>query len=430
MDDTSPKHVKDDRRFSFTVAAINAIKPPAKGLAWYRDAKQPGLSLCVLPSGRRTFYFRHRGFPTPLQVAAFKLGVFPGCSIDLARAKAAAALTNINEGRDPKRDRRESLTPNKTVGDLWADYFEHYAKPNKKSWRSDERQWNAYLKPEFEKTDHATLTRDQVLMFRDKLREKSGLYTANRVMSLLRSIYSKTDENETRINPARRTKIKGESSRARFVQSDEFPRLFQALDALEKTGPSGVRHSQFFKLLLFTGARRANAQGMRWAHINLEAATWTIPGTEFKNGKPHTIALVPEAVAILKKRREILPKDCAWVFPARGKSGHMEEPKTVWKQVLKSAGIEGLRLHDLRRTHGSVMAAGNTGLPIIGKALGHRSQSTTAIYTPLDLKPVREAVSAAVRLMLDFANPKPQAPKRKNKKSKKGESDRDSTRRE
>ena len=87
----------------------------------------------------------------------------------------------------------------------------------------------------------------------------------------------------------------------------------------------------------------------------------------------------------------------------RKPDAHVTEPKTVWKNILARAGIEGLRIHDLRRTHGSWQAAGGASLHIIGKTLGHRNHSTTKIYSQLDLDPVRASMTAAVSAMLDTA---------------------------
>lgn len=65
--------------------------------------------------------------------------------------------------------------------------------------------------------------------------------------------------------------------------------------------------------------------------------------------------------------------------------------------------MRDLRLHDLRRTHGSWMAANGASLPMIGKALGHKNPSTTAIYARLNLDPVRLAVAQASTALMATA---------------------------
>jgi integrase len=122
-----------------------------------------------------------------------------------------------------------------------------------------------------------------------------------------------------------------------------------------------------------TGARRANVQAMRWEEINWQALTWRIPET--KSGEPVTLPLSPQAVAILENRKAGSKSE--WVFPSTGATGHLVEPKTAWKRILKNAatiqvknwlranrgkseadfakefpnaGFQDLRIHDLRRT--------------------------------------------------------------------------------
>jgi len=136
---------------------------------------------------------------------------------------------------------------------------------------------------------------------------------------------------------------------------------------------------------------------MTWAEVNLERATWTIPET--KAGHPQTVALVPEAVTILSRRRAGAGAS-PFVFASWGGTGHYQEPKSAWKRILKNAGITDLHLHDLRRTLGSWQAAQGASLSIIGKSLGHRNVSTTAIYSRLNLDPVRRSVEQATRAML------------------------------
>jgi integrase len=189
---------------------------------------------------------------------------------------------------------------------------------------------------------------------------------------------------------------------------------------------------------------------MSWADINLDRADWIIPGQTTKNKDPITVALVPEAVAILRSRKP--EKAATFVFPGTGKSGHIENPSHAWDRLLDrdeamqlaarineagetfhlnfedpemphyddlttslqkaremaaklnidttGARLVNIRPHDLRRTLGSWQAAAGASLPIIGKSLGHSSYGATLIYSRLNLDPVRASVNAATRAML------------------------------
>ena len=92
-----------------------------------------------------------------------------------------------------------------------------------------------------------------------------------------------------------------------------------------------------------------------------------------------------------------------FVFPGEGVTKHIVEPKKAWATLLKAAGIENLRIHDLRRTLGSWQARTGASLPIIGKSLNHKTHQATAIYARLDLDPVRQSVNTATAAMMEAA---------------------------
>ncbi len=114
--------------------------------------------------------------------------------------------------------------------------------------------------------------------------------------------------------------------------------------------------------------------------------------------------LVEPVIEILQARQG---NDSPFVFPGRkSESGHLMEPKRAWKRICQAAGIDGARIHDLRRTMGSWQAKTGASLPIIGKSLNHKSASTTTIYARLDLDPVRSAMEKATEAMLEVGNGK------------------------
>jgi integrase len=164
----------------------------------------------------------------------------------------------------------------------------------------------------------------------------------------------------------------------------ELPEFFKQLAA---DTSQDFRH--FVLLSLLTGARRNNVLAMRWQDIDLATSTWRIPNT--KNDEPHVVALVPEAVEILKARK---PRSSDYVISAASKAGYMTPPKKRWASLLKRAGIQGLRIHDLRRSLGSWKTITGSSLAIIGKSLGHKSADATMIYARLAQHP-----STATRLL-------------------------------
>jgi integrase len=185
-----------------------------------------------------------------------------------------------------------------------------------------------------------------------------------------------------------------EQQRERFLQADELPRFFAALQAEPN---ETIR--DFILICLLTGARRSNVQAMKWSDVNLQRGTWTIAAEEAKAGDALTVHLPARAIAILSDRKS-KTNGSPYVFASYGRTGHLAEPKAAWKALLERAGIEDLRIHDLRRTLGSWQAAMGASLPIIGKTLGHKNVATTAIYSRLNIDPVRQSVDAATAAML------------------------------
>ena len=87
---------------------------------------------------------------------------------------------------------------------------------------------------------------------------------------------------------------------------------------------------------LFTGARKGNVLAMRWEEVNFDRATWTIPMTQ--HGESHPIPLVAPAWEVLRVRQTRIKSP--WVFPGRGVTGHLVEPKKAWYRILERAEID------------------------------------------------------------------------------------------
>lgn len=137
---------------------------------------------------------------------------------------------------------------------------------------------------------------------------------------------------------------------------------------------------------------------MQWSEINFVDSTWRIPLT--KNRIPQNVPLVKPAMDILNARRKTISENEPFVFPGKGKTGHLVEPKKTWANILASSKITNLRIHDLRRTMGSWQAKTGASLTVIGKGLNHKSVQTTAIYARLDIDPVRDSMNTATDAML------------------------------
>jgi integrase len=379
-----------DRKFNFTRERIEALPNPTSGQrAYYYDTKVRGLAVAVSPMGKKVFLVYRKVAGRPERIT---IGPFVDLSIEQARNRAEQLNADIAMGENPAAHRRR-IRDEATLKELFATYLEHHAKPFKRTWADDEAMFNLHL-ASWQVRKISSIRKIDIVTLHGKIGRNSGPYAANRVVELLCSMFNRGREwGWSGENPAAGVKAFPELKRERFMDGEELRRFFQGLgQELNAT----IR--DYILLSLLTGARRRNVQAMRWAEIKWDRATWTIPAAKAKAGEAISIALSPVAMRLLESRKTDSIGE--WVFPGRGKSGHLEEPKTAWKRILKRAKLSDLRLHDLRRTLGSWQAATGASLPIIGKSLGHKSLTATQIYARLDLDPVRASVNKATDAML------------------------------
>lgn len=230
----------------------------------------------------------------------------------------------------------------------------------------------------------------------------SKKHTANRSLDQMKAVinFGRKRELISCENPCLGIDKFPTKSRERLIQpGDEFARFAKALSE-----EPNEDWQDFFWLSLFVAARRANVLSMAWCDISFELETWTIPIT--KNGDSQSVPLTPLAMEILQKRYKTSTKHPVFVFPSDRKSRktgeltHLKNPKEAWRRILCRAGISDLRIHDLRRTAGSYMAIQGVSPTIIGKALGHRSATATAMYARLTQDPVRQALIKAQSTLL------------------------------
>ena len=371
-------------RFPFTIKRLQELPSPAAGRVYHYDTKAAGLCLCVTKAGAKTFYLYRKIDGRPERV---RLGKFPEVSVDDARDAVAEMVGEIAKGRDPAAERR-ARRASPTLADLFSYWMEFYAKPKKRTWEADERQYSMYLK-KWEGRKLSAITEADVQRLQLHIAETKGRYIANKVLNLVRAMYNRANKiGYTGANPAADIDKYPEEKRDRFIRREEMRVFFEALaDEPNET----IR--DYFLACLFIGARKSNVLGMRWEDIDFDTLTWRIPDT--KSGNPVVVPLVGITVSMLRARREAA-NGSPWVFPSYGKTGHLVEPKKAWKRIITRAGLVDVRPHDLRRSLGSYMVMTGAGLPVVGKMLGHTQPATTAIYSRLEVDPVRVAAERAV----------------------------------
>ncbi|TFF37938.1 tyrosine-type recombinase/integrase [Mucilaginibacter psychrotolerans] len=384
------------KTFNFTKPALIALKLPDSGSRiYYRDTREKGLILDVRASGTKSFYLYKKIDGRPERLF---LGSFPDISVENARKAASVLKGQIASGKNPQQEKR-NIRDEMTFQKLFDEYMSRYSKQHKETWKQDEDVIQNHFSHFLHKKISA-ISKNEVQRTHVRIGQHNGTYAANNAVARLRAIFNKAIEwGWQGKNPAEGIQEFKEVSRDRFMQPEELPRFFAALNEEETT----IRHYTW--LLLLTGSRKSKVTAMRWADIRWHQQEWHIPNT--KNGDPIIIPLTPQAMEILNERWQKALVECGqsakkpkWVFPSKkSKTGHIACPAHSWKKLLETAEIENFRMHDLRRTLGSYQAITGASLQIIGKSLGHRSPEATLIYARLHLDPVRAAVEKATDAM-------------------------------
>lgn len=364
--------------------------PEGRARADYPDDTTPMLILRAARSGGLVWTVKYRVGRTQRRL---KIGAYSRrLNTAKAREKAYAVVAAIKEGGDPqleKQAKRKELT----LGQLYPRYREEHSihKKAKSTIKDDDHYFKTYIPAGLKRKPLSVITRMDVKRLHRSRRNHAA--ASNRMLALLSNMFNwaKNEELFKGDNPCVGVGHHEEKPRERFLLPEELPRFNQALMGEEPYWQA------YFALAVLTGFRgRSELLSAKWEYIDWDWKLIRLPDT--KNGESHTLPLTEVAIEILKGMPSLAPK--GWLFPSsRSKTGHLVEPKKAWRRICVRAGITGLRGHDLRRTLGSWMAAAGHSLPLIGRALNHKSQLSTAIYARLQLDPVRAAMEQATAAM-------------------------------
>lgn len=390
-----------DRR-KLTKRVVEGIAPADKPLKVW-DVEVPGFHVEVRPTGKRSFYLFYRvgGGRGSTQRRA-RIGEFGAVTVDAARDRAREWAAIVAAGGDPAGKRREDRAAPR-VTDLCDRYLSEHARPHKKasSVEEDERIIRDYIKPSFGKRKVAEVTRAEVAKFHSGLSEKP--YRANRAIACFSKMMSLAEVWGLRpdgSNPCRHIKKFPEKARKRFLSPAELGGLGDALKAaergevrLKKAGRDKGDGSWIsphavaaIRLLILTGMRSSEVKGLRWEWIDFEAGRIALPDS--KSGEK-VVALNAPALATLNAVPRVDGNPHVIVG---GKPGApLVNLKDPWSAIRKAAGLDDVRIHDLRHSFAAVGAGSGASLHIIGGLLGHTQPQTTKRYAHLADDPLRAA---------------------------------------
>jgi integrase len=381
-----PKHAA--RKRQLTELYVRKLKPESRPfLVW--DAKQHGLALQQQPTGTKVWkaIYSYHGRPRWLTI-----GKASAIGLADARTLAAEAMLAVARGKDPAAEKKAERGAG-TFAELAARYVEH-AKSRNKSWRQGARLVERYATPRWGKLQAATITRADVKAMLSRIAGAPVLQ--NQVLAAVSAVFSWAIKEELLpANPCKLVPRNETRSRERVLAETEIALFWSALPASER--------GRALKALLLLGQRPGEVAAMRREHII--DGWWELPGAPVpalgwpgtKNGASHRVWL-PEPV------RGLIASDerRGFVFGRRRAVAKLD---SVMRAVCTQLGVEPVRPHDLRRTHGTTITKLGFGRAAMNRIQNHKEGGITDVYDAHDYadenKRIMEAVAARIMRLVE-----------------------------
>ncbi len=344
-----------------------------------------------MPSGRRSYLIQYRAGGRSRRRS---IGQHGALTADQARTEAKILLGDIARGGNPAGNRRKELRA-PTIRSLCDRFLAEYAAQHCKP--ATQKGYKSYIetciKPGLGNRKIDDLARADVVIFHHDLRDRP--YTANRAVAILSKMFNLAEDWGLRregSNPARRIRKFREEEKKRYLSEDEQTRLGQALaDALD-TGAETEYAVAAISLLMLTGCRLGEILTLKWDFV----MPYHLELPDSKTGR-RRIPLPREAHEIIMS----LPRmhGNPYVILGDTAESHLVNLQKPWLRIRAAAGLEDVRMHDLRHTYASVAVMNGIDPFLLKEIMGHKNLQTTLRYAHFaDDAVQRAAGSVASRL--------------------------------
>jgi integrase len=389
-----------------TARTIAGLKlPGGKNDAIYFDDDMPGFGIRLRVSGaqvRRSWVAQYRSFGRTRRVL---LGSGELLNVEQARAAAKKVLARVTLGHDPQAEkiaRRQKDTH--SLKGIVADYLAFKQRTVRPRTYGEIVR---YLTGHFFKPLHNIpidqITRKDVAARLTKITLENGSITASRARIALSGFYAwAMGQGLAEANPVIGTTRPQEAKpRERVLDDDELARVWKAC--------SDDAFGKVIRLLILTGARRAEVGGMQWSELDFERGTWVIPAERVKNGRQHTLPLTPLAISIIESVPRRVGRDHLFGTRSDGGLSHWHAKAELDQRLT----IKPWRVHDLRRTLATRLCDLGIAPHVVEQILNHQSGHRAGIVGVYNRSSYEREVKAALALWSDHVRALVESGKRK-----------------
>jgi integrase len=361
---------------------VDAARPQGKDYIVF-DEQLPGFGLRVMPSGKKSYLIQYR---RDRRTRRLTFGRHGSMTPSKARTKAIELLSFVAAGEDPAEEQKRARQM-PTLAALCQRFLEEYVAQHCKASTAREyrRSVELFITPALGHANAAEISRADIAKLHHDLRHIP--YQANRTLGVLGKIFNLAELWGLRpdgSNPCRHVKRYVEEKRERFLTPEEMTRLGEVLRQVEQDGSETASAVAAIRLLALTGCRLSEILTLKWDYIGEDA--FHLPDSKTGRRKIY----VGEAVIDVLAKIERLP-DNPYVITGRKPGARLTDLQHPWQRIRKRAGLEDVRIHDLRHSFASGAIAIGETLPVLGKLLGHRVVQTTARYAHLAADPAKAA---------------------------------------
>ena len=368
---------------------IENLPVQSKGyILW--DSETKGFGIRININGKKTFILKYRiGQGRRAKIKKPVIGTFGVIKTEQARHIAKQWLVEASQGIDPCELDKDQTT----IKDFCDVYLKHHAEVKKKqsSAIEDKRLMRLQILPHFGKMRVQDATRAMIIKHHQSLSHTP--YMANRFLALFSTMMNLAEKWEYRplnTNPCIHVDRYKEKPRETFLSMQELGRIGSAMRQLKDVESKYILAA--IKMLMLTGCRTGEILNLRWEQIDFQTQKMNLLDT--KTGA-RSIHLSPASIDVLHS----LPNKGGHVFKSSIQDKKLTTLRHVWKKICKLAGINDVRVHDLRHTYASYAVSKGYSLPVVSKMLGHADIKTTQRYAHLMDDPVNQAIDKTSDLL-------------------------------